>query len=217
MKHQQTFWRLWLSPRWISGVSTSPPFLPHSHHHPPNCHPPTNPSPLPIPPLFGWTSDPQHLLWRAVVTETQSETRAAEEGETCTKPFSWRSRRCWWEEDALRAAGGAWYGFHRSVSFESAQFALWGWWLEKTTSAQKIYFVSCCCCCCCSFLNFPYRLSEQVSGCSSVDFFYFLKKEKKNPQPVYNQVFQRGAFVTSAVIVVEHCSQFKDKLQKTKK
>lgn len=25
MKHQQTFWRVWLSPRWISGVSTPPP------------------------------------------------------------------------------------------------------------------------------------------------------------------------------------------------
>lgn len=24
MKHQQTFWRVWLSPRWISGVSTPP-------------------------------------------------------------------------------------------------------------------------------------------------------------------------------------------------
>lgn len=65
MKHQQTFWRVWLSPRWISGVSTPPPFLPYFHP----------PPPLPIPPLFGWTSDPQHLLWRAVVTETQSETR----------------------------------------------------------------------------------------------------------------------------------------------
>lgn len=70
MKHQQTFWRVWLSPRWISGVSTPPPhtltpflstLIPTSppllrQHHP----------------SLGRTSDPQHLLWRAAVTETQS-------------------------------------------------------------------------------------------------------------------------------------------------
>lgn len=84
MKHQQTFWRVWLSPRWISGVSTPPPQLfPPLFPPPPPIHPSTHRathpslslSPPPTPPLCGRTSDPQHLLWRAVVTETQSETR----------------------------------------------------------------------------------------------------------------------------------------------
>lgn len=125
MKHQQTFWRVWLSPRWISGVSTPPPnsFLPYSHlpPHPP-IHPPSHP-----PLSLSLSSANTTPLWANLRSSTSPVTgsghgnterdkgRAAEEGETCTKPFSWRSQCRWWEEDALRAAGGAWYGFHRSV------------------------------------------------------------------------------------------------------
>lgn len=116
MKHQQTFWRVWLSPRWISGVSTPPP-------------PPPLSSLIPTSPLSSTNTTP---LWANLRSSTspvtgsghgnteQDKGRAAEEGETCTKPFSWRSQCCWWEEDALRAAGGAWYGFHRSVLLNSA-------------------------------------------------------------------------------------------------
>lgn len=115
MKHQQTFWRVWLSPRWISGVSIPPPLL--------SSLIPTPPPPLPIPPLFWWTSDPQHLPWRAVVTETQSKTKEEllRRGKRALSHFLWWSQCCWWEEDALRAAGGGWHGFHRSVFF----FFLW--------------------------------------------------------------------------------------------
>lgn len=126
MKHQQTFWRVWLSPRWISGVSTPPPptlssLIPTSPPHPP-IHPPSHP-----PLSLSLSSANTTPLWANLRSSTSPVTgsghgnterdkgRAAEEGETCTKPFSWRSQCRWWEEDALRAAGGAWYGFHRSV------------------------------------------------------------------------------------------------------
>lgn len=85
----------------------------------PPSFPPLPPSPLPIPPLFWWTSDPQHLPWRAVVTETQSKTKEEllRRGKRALSHFLWWSQCCWWEEDALRAAGGGWHGFHRSVFF----------------------------------------------------------------------------------------------------
>lgn len=68
MKHQQTFWRVWLSPRWISEVSVPPLFFPPSF-------PPLPPLLCQYHPSLGWTSDPQRLPWRAVVTETQSKTK----------------------------------------------------------------------------------------------------------------------------------------------
>lgn len=134
MKHQQTFWRVWLSPRWISGVSTPPhpPFLPYSHL-----------------PLSSANTTP---LWANLRSSTSPLTgsghgnaepdkgRATEEGETCTKPFSWRSQYRWWEEDALRAAGGAWYGFHRLVS---ALFALPGS-VEKSSLWSETLMSLCC-------------------------------------------------------------------------
>lgn len=119
MKHQQTFWRVWLSPRWISGVST--PFLPYSHlppllrqHHPS----------LGEPQILNISSDGQ---WSRKHRARQGESRWGG-GNVCTKPFSWRSQCRWWEEDALRAAGGAWYGFHRSVLLTLLALLLWMCW-----------------------------------------------------------------------------------------
>lgn len=117
MKHQQTFWRVWLSPRWISGVSTPPPpplpFHPYSHL-------PTSPPPTPPLSWANLRSSTSPVTGSGHGNTELDKGRAAEEGETCTKPFSWRSQCRWWEEDALRAAGGAWYGFHRSVLLNSA-------------------------------------------------------------------------------------------------
>lgn len=111
-------------PAGFSGVYTPLLLLPYSH--------------LPFLPSTNTTPSlgephPQHLPWRAVVTETPSETRGEppRRWETCTEPFSRRSQRRWWEEDALRAAGGGWHGFHRSVRLKTVRLA------EKTS-------VSCC-------------------------------------------------------------------------
>lgn len=111
----------------------------------------------PFPPLFPpppFSSANTTPLWANLRSSTSSVTgsghgnterdkgTSTEEGETCTKPFSWRSQCRWWEEDALRAAGGAWYGFHRSVLLISARLALSGC-VEKTSFCCVSFF--CCC------------------------------------------------------------------------
>lgn len=137
MKHQQTFWRVWLSPRWISGVSTSPFYTHLPHYH------------LPLSPSANTT----HL--RANLRSSKSPVTGSghgNTGETSGEP-PWRGKRalshfcsgtscCWWEEDALRAAGGAWYGFHRSVRFCSA-FTDVGWKIIRTwvcDACSQIFF-----------------------------------------------------------------------------
>lgn len=214
MKHQQTFWRLWLSPRWISGVSTSPP-----PPFPPSLPPPTPQPPPPPPPTLllcqyhPSLGEPQ-ILNISCDGQWSRKHRARQErprrGKRALSHFlggagvvDGKRMHCGLLEEPDMDSTGQSRLNQLNLSC--------GWEKKKETSAQKNYFVSCCCCCCCSFLNFPCRLSEQVSGCSSVDFFHF----KKKSQPIYNQVFRRGTFVRSAVIVVEHCPQFKDKSQKT--
>lgn len=209
MKHQQTFWRVWLSPRWISGVST-----------PLSSLIPTSPTP----PFSSANTTPLWVNLRSSTSPVtgsghgnteRDEGRAAEEGETCTKPFSWRSQCCWWEEDALRAAGGAWYGFHRSVLLKSAHFALRGLCLENQLLLRNS--VSCCCCSS-GRLNFLCRLSEQVSGCSAVDFYHHFFKFFLFLRLFMNERFQWHTFMRSAVIVVRHsCPLVKEKSQKTGK
>lgn len=108
----------------------------------PPLFPPPPPSPPPSPPLlwanlrsFNISCDGQ---WSRKHWVRRGEHHRT--GETCTKPFSWRSQCRWWEEDALRAAGGAWYGFHRSVLLISAGLDAKCW----------------VCCCTCGSSNFLY-------------------------------------------------------------
>lgn len=123
MKHQQTFWRVWLSPRWISGVST--PLSSHSHlppllrHHHPS---------LGEPQILNISCDEK---WSRKHWVRQGKSHWA--GETCIKPFSWKSQCRWWEEDALRAAGGAWYGFYRLVLLDFLDV------LRKSASVQTCW------------------------------------------------------------------------------
>lgn len=109
MKHQQTFWRVWLSPRWISLPTPTPRLIPP--WFPPLPLSSANTTPL----WANLRSSTSPVTGSGHRNTERDEGRATKVGETCTKPFSWSSQRRWWEEDALRAAGGAWHGFHRSV------------------------------------------------------------------------------------------------------
>lgn len=101
MKHQQTFWRLWLSPRWISGVCDPPP-----------PHPLLQPTPPSPPPPSSRTSHLMHLSARQFSLRDGGSWGG---GVLHGAIFSEEPLERAWEEDAFWAAGRAWHGFHRLV------------------------------------------------------------------------------------------------------
>lgn len=105
------------SPLWISGVSdpqsppplqpSPPPPLLHYHHH-------LHHHLLSLSVTLSLCS--QHIVCVSVTGSALGDSEGAEEGESCSKPFSHRSPGdIGWEEDALWAARRAWYGIHRLV------------------------------------------------------------------------------------------------------
>lgn len=142
-------------------LESLPPPAPHPHPLPfhPYSHLPSSPPPTPPLSWANLRSSTSPVTGSGHGNTELGEGRATEEGETCAKPFSWRSQCRWWEEDALRAAGGAWHGFHRSVLLNSACLG----YVEENQLLFTLYEFSAALM---QVWNFLCRHSGELSGCS---------------------------------------------------